>query len=436
MPNQYLNPAWLFPRIARAVTRPVARTAGRLTASLYQKNHLRSANFAVACHRLIPEFWHLFSHNPAFDSDDTIRAMLDERFDAWQKGKIPHPPYAATLPPARPVKSKKILFLLPQYIYSSKLFMRCEMEDQFRGAAQAIGHRTDIFYTDDVAYSPRDSAKAAHELKLLEQAVLNSNADVVFFDANYVGTQSPLSAEWIRAIRSQVASKFVAFVGDPYGDGISFFHYWSKVSDLVLHISPPAHGDKLKKAPVHLPPNSLLVPLTINRTTFHAGEEKKIDIAFSGSFKTGLRPFWLPVAEQSAKRCGIVARIVSHGRAGTAMKEDDYSQTMRQAKIVLSFPSREYSGNSTMVITGRSWQTLASGALLLEEDNEPIKHFFVPYVHYVPFKTVGELRAWIGFLSQNEQYRKMIADSGNHWINEHYSNENVWSYIFEKIGLN
>jgi spore maturation protein CgeB len=89
--------------------------------------------------------------------------------------------------------------------------------------------------------------------------------------------------------------------------------------------------------------------------------------------------------------------------------------------------------NGTKALTGRVWQSTASGVLVLEEENDPIKEFFAPYIHYVPFFNATELSLLLEFFHKHENYRQKIASQAANWSALHFSNHAIWQRIFAAL---
>ena len=79
-----------------------------------------------------------------------------------------------------------------------------------------------------------------------------------------------------------------------------------------------------------------------------------------------------------------------------------------------------------------NWEAISSGCLLLSEENEEIKNFFIPYLHYVPFKTRAELEQYLVFFSKNLEYLSRIVNAARQWYDTYYSREKAWAMIFNR----
>jgi hypothetical protein len=389
----------------------------------------------VELHQLLPSFKHYFTLDAPFKNDRELCSFFDQRHDLWRNGNIKPPRSQPPIIPSQRFDQLKILFLFPKYMFPLKCRTRCAYKDIFVSTAQAVGMNAEEFYTDAISYPSNPGPHEPQLLERLRKQFFEQKPDIVFFDANYIGDDTTINSDFINKLRGQGHAKFIGFVGDAWDhSGWEVSQYWAEACDLILHCAPAPNEGMGAGGALGLPTNSLMIPLPVNKQLFHGGMKKCIDLAFSGTLSTGLRSFWLPIAMSEARRQSLNTQLGAYERQlGEALDDEEYSKTMRNARIVLNFSSRAYLPQPTKALTGRAWQAIASGALLLEEDNEPIKAFFIPYVHYVPFRTVGELRVFIRFFARNEEYRRRIAKNGMAQIEHHYSNELIWSIIVAKL---
>ena len=415
----------------------IERIIQRFSIAAYRRQFYFLALCSASLSRWLPNFRNYFAANPFFRNEAGLRDFLDEQFKLWEKGGIVHPKVKAEDTTALLSVKRKVLFLFPKYIFSSKNHIRCEFDDIFLETAKAVGFDAEVFYTDTISHPDFRDTTSPPKMDELCQRLIAFDPDIVFLETNFIGGKTTINAEFVCEMKRRSHAKFVGFVGDAWNSyGRKVVRYWADVCDLVLHSCPSYDTHEPDVDEQYPLANILLMPLLVNRSSFHNDEPKDIDLVFSGTFSTGLRALWLPFTIRTARKERLNARITVHERKkNEALNEDEYWRDTRHAKIALNFSSRSYSGQPVKALTGRVWQVIASGALLLEEDDEDIKTFFVPFIHYVPFRTVGELSMFISFFAKNESYRRRIADSGEQWLSENYSNELIWSMIISRLNL-
>ena len=330
-------------------------------------------------------------------------------------------------------KSLKILFLFPQYIYNSKEYIECTYKRLWFDTAIDAGFiNCRIFYTDRISYSYPCEGDRKDDMALLQKNIEEFFPDIIFADINFQESNSGLSPQFFNYLKIAFSLKIIGFIGDAWGDsGKNLMQHWSPAVDLLLYAAPPEDGHRLLVSELD---NAMLIPLCLSSSNFYNEKPKKIDVYFSGSISWGLRSFWLPFLRQTVRKRGLKAVVNSHDRkANVALNHDTYEKYTRTSKVVVNFSSRSYKSNPTKALTGRAWQAIASGALLLEEDNEPIKYYFKPYVHYVPFKTVPDLQFLINFFVENDEYRDLISEAGFEYYKEHYDSRKTWFRIMDSL---
>jgi spore maturation protein CgeB len=83
----------------------------------------------------------------------------------------------------------------------------------------------------------------------------------------------------------------------------------------------------------------------------------------------------------------------------------------------------------TKIITGRVWEILHSGSLLLEEENAETRYYFEPFIHYVPFENAAQLKCLIEFFHKNPDQAETIGQSAYAFCTTHYDAATIWSRI-------
>ena len=127
----------------------------------------------------------------------------------------------------------------------------------------------------------------------------------------------------------------------------------------------------------------------------------------------------------------------SHISAG----EDKFSQpsfqqmyeVLSQSKIGVSFSS---SVKDRSQLKGRVWETLLSGALLLEQENVQILEFFTPNVHFVFFDSPESLAEKVDYYLSHESERAKIATAGRERAQLLQSKQELFRRLIPDFGLN
>jgi hypothetical protein len=83
--------------------------------------------------------------------------------------------------------------------------------------------------------------------------------------------------------------------------------------------------------------------------------------------------------------------------------------------------------------TARIFETIAAGALLVQEDTPEIDSYFVAGEHYLRFETVRDLRAISKFVAEQPDEAEAIRRRGNAFAREHYSDDKIIGYVDRKL---
>jgi spore maturation protein CgeB len=81
------------------------------------------------------------------------------------------------------------------------------------------------------------------------------------------------------------------------------------------------------------------------------------------------------------------------------------------------------------IITGRTWEVLSSGTLLLQNDSMILDGLFEEGVHYIAFSSKEDLLARLSFLVENPTYAETIANSGYQRYKELIDVETFWTNL-------
>jgi hypothetical protein len=130
------------------------------------------------------------------------------------------------------------------------------------------------------------------------------------------------------------------------------------------------------------------------------------------------RALWLGAAQHEG--LPIDRQVSSHKPDGLGAIESfaGYLGRLANATCSLNLSMR---GDLQKVVTARTFETIFSGALLVEEWSPDLDHYFVAGEHYFPFTNFAELRAIIGFIQAHPEEAQEIRKRGNEFALQYYS---------------
>ena len=359
--------------------------------------------------------------------------FLKREWESWGAGAIPQPGFFRDVGPRRakaPAKDLRVLAVMPRYVQSSERYVEYDLIDHTYRSMVNCGIQADIFDADRISYPALfrlDPQKAADDLAALRRRVGETRANILFFDGNFVGRPGSLNAEFLNELRATFGLKLIAFVGDAWGDyGSRAVAYWAPVCDLIVHLVPDLGIADASAAPDKL----VCIPYPVNEKNFFPERTRSLDLSFFGSRRTYLRLFWLAHVRTSAARLRLNSNLQATLRTSDCPPMPEYAAIMRRSRMVLNFSTRD---RTTKIITGRVWQALHSGVVLLEEENAATRFFFVPFIHYVPFENARQLRHMIEFFSKNRGWENRIGDEAAEFCAKHYAASDTWASIFARV---
>jgi hypothetical protein len=105
----------------------------------------------------------------------------------------------------------------------------------------------------------------------------------------------------------------------------------------------------------------------------------------------------------------------------------DYREALANSKIGLNFTWKD----DVDIITGRTWEVLSSGSLLLQNKSKILDGLFEEGVHYLAFSSKEDLLAQLDFLENNPAHAETIANSGHQRYKALIDVEKFWTNLIQ-----
>jgi len=173
------------------------------------------------------------------------------------------------------------------------------------------------------------------------------------------------------------------------------------------------HGIKTKKPYIYfwVPKDSAVF--------FNPKRKRDIDVSFVGSLKPA--------------RAKVINYLIKHKVKvlvkGGHLSTKEYAGLMQRSKISLNFSRSGW----LPVVTARSFEITACGAMLLEEASPETAKLFIPGVDYLPWFSKNDLLEKIRCYLQHDQAREAIAKSGCSRCSRDYSAIRFWQSVLGMI---
>jgi hypothetical protein len=352
-----------------------------------------------------------------FDWQATVPDLTTEELQRQGRARARLIPFAG--PPAgAPRKPLRAIVAMRKLVFPGKADSRLfEMGLRMEHAMNSYGWRA-TYFAMNFDHQPDFAAITA----LCEQ----ENADILFLDDYPVLAPAThgIRAAFIETLRQKRPGiKIVAMHLDPWAIDHAVLVKTAEQLDAVWAHFPanPAWSDPA------LVKKIVLVPFP------HAGNfgEPVTPLSAQITFSGGVfgynwhRAMWLAGVLHGLP---LVLQMSTHTADGIPILESygDYVRRIEASACALNFSMRP---DLSRIITGRSFETLLAGALLVQEEAPDMDSYFVAGEHYLSFSNVAELRAIARFIAERPAEAEAIRRAGNVFARERYNDEKLIGYL-------
>ena len=152
--------------------------------------------------------------------------------------------------------------------------------------------------------------------------------------------------------------------------------------------------------------------------------DKEIDVSFVGTTHGyNTRTTYLNFLKQH------MSIHISGGQREHKLSIEEYAKTIGKSKISLNFPDKP---DGIIQAKCRIYEAMLCKSLLLEKNNDAIKKWFEPMIHYVPFDNEMDMLDKIRYYLNHEDEYNTIVNNASYKMKTDYSSEKWWSIILEK----
>lgn len=253
-------------------------------------------------------------------------------------------------------------------------------------------------------------------------------AEVLVLDDNMIEAEAarPARAEMIAQLRREMPSlKIVSILFDSWVlDPVVLTECLAPV-DCVWETTSPSLA--LWKDPV-------FAGKLLHMQVPHAGNDgppktpMQPRVSFYGGVKgyNWHRAFWM--AAVSSLDLPVEKTLSSHAADGLPALES-YALYMRQLAEAPCSLNLSMRSDLSCIVTGRCFETIVTGSLLVQEATPDMEYYFISGEHYLSFDSVTELRAVIDFIDKNKEEADAIRQRGNAFARERYSDDKIIGYL-------
>lgn len=368
-------------------------------------------------------------------SDQQIWQRLRDAQSAWSNSKKEIAARDAVL---RDLSGRRVFMVLRQFFLGGSRSRDHELTQALLKSANAAGLTTGFFIVEPFrlpgALTLEQQCLFADELV---RQIETFRPDAVVFDElgqdvdpRYLGRAA--LREVLTELRSKLGFKLIGIYQDAWDSNvIKSIQYAAEFADAVWYHGPEiqpergaVHSATLCQMPYPYPDELFRNP----------DVSKDINAGFSGSV-TGynyLRALWFFGIQRFRIPVQLFLTAHERNRSPGGDSIESYARFISRMKIVVNFAART---PWSSLVTGRVWESMHAGALLLEEDNSETSKYFVPFVHYVPFKSLAEVHAYLSFFERHDEARCTIVQAAQKLMDRAYSKTRIWSEILNAAGL-
>lgn len=236
-------------------------------------------------------------------------------------------------------------------------------------------------------------------------------------------------AQLLETVRRRFGTRVVKFYTDAWYITAhmpdQLFAQLGRCYDLINHYHPAIldRGTDAEKAAVFcfLPPWSNPPPTVAAGTIARA--------CFLGSIHPGGTPrivWWAECA-----RLGLDLDFVETVHDTTHQLSDlDYFNRLRSYQVSVNFTLRP---TGARIFTGRVFDVVRAGSVLLEENSFDTRYFLMPGVHYAAFETLPDLAALIPALLADLPRRLHMSAAARTWVARYFDGDHYWAGLLTRL---
>ncbi len=321
-------------------------------------------------------------------------------------------------------KNKKVLSVTRARAYSSKRSRPSEIILYLKQITVDAG-LIPISFTSNSLVLPYSSetSEIGQELDRLEKTIAQEKPEFVFFE-QFLDARREEKITLLKLRLSEMRDKYdfklIGFFVDAWQQAHHRgFYECLDICDAVQH-----HSEELQAEPeVKNNPKVVFYNLPFSEAHFNCdyeAKEEEVSPYYRGTVQLPRVP-WLQLIQQHNVPCTI--DIPSHSDDDDLSDYMSYVRFIQKKKVFLNIASRN---RTQFALTGRVWESVYSKIVVLEEDNDITRHFFIPFAHFIPYRNVGELKKYAEYLVAHPEIVREIAEETYDFALSYYPGKRVF----------
>lgn len=297
------------------------------------------------------------------------------------------------------------------------------MPDQIIGSARAAGVDFDTYLDDAIVFPQlwRGSDEAAAErVSAFKAHLADHRPDIVILDCAYRPGLRGLKPAGIRALCDRLGVRLVCLMRDAMAGNMDYLPLWAEAADRLLIFDPAS--------PIRVDPRFAHKVMLGFSQTQHLSPPplaQGSDLLFLGSDSYGVRNMLLSVLATSDDL--DFTAITGARRAQDCPDFESYAARLGQAGAVLNVAAH---ARAEFLVTGRVFEAIALGTVLLEQDNPATRAYFTPWRHFLPWTNVADIVQLARFIKRNPAVAERIRTEARRWLDLNYDCGRFWRALF------
>lgn len=299
-----------------------------------------------------------------------------------------------------------------------------DLADHFAGSASAVGVDLALYY-DRTLTVPDDAlgddAHVAARLEMFIAELERTRPDVLMIDAVSILPARGLNPGIAAGLKARFGFRLVCVFRDAHSHAMGDLDRWLPVCDTMVTFDPLSPVLEPQRAPLNA--KVMVAPVPSAHGPFLQRQPRDLGLSFVGSVKHLGRAMPLSVLMTEDLDATVV---FGAARAAVTPDTTSYARVLNRSRAVLNISCH---GPGIHLVTGRVWETIAAGAVLLEQDNPATARLFAPYRHYLPWTNMVDLVQAARFVQHRPDQAERIAQAAQDWAGRHYHPHRFWSAI-------
>jgi hypothetical protein len=264
---------------------------------------------------------------------------------------------------------------------------------------------------------PATDQMISHQIALFTEKLDHMRPDVVIFDC-LGAPQRSLTPDMLTRLRDRFGFRLICMMRDSHIGAQNTVKTWLPICDSLVVFDP--HSIGLIAHLPHAQAKVIALPVPAMNGPYLARPGRTRGVVFVGAL--GFKPR-LPVLAELAGLPIDFEAIVGARRNELVPNMAAYAGLLTQARAVLNFARH---GTDVFLVTGRVWESIAAGALLIEQENPITAELFKPYRHYLPWRNVTDIAHIAQFIVARPDLAQRIADEAHAFAGKHYNAQSFW----------